>query len=247
MKILSEDEELVLSIIKQWYTDKDAVYLAKEDQILFWGPINGDRSNLGWNRLKPKETIAIIRATKIPVGVMHLCSETLLQAAAQEEGRAFIQAVEVHGTVEEGYFNLYTAKAYFKRTQQFVTLESILAREILRYFEVIKDNIKVKDCNEIMASAIIKLKLPTLSVMARNSLLREEAARMGYVERSQAATYDLCWFDAEGKRQVARCFKHPNFKRCKMSWTQQEFDEAVEYICESYRTDEFVSKMVQPT
>ena len=36
MSEFTEDQEVVLDIIKEWLKEQDAAFLAKEEQIVFW-------------------------------------------------------------------------------------------------------------------------------------------------------------------------------------------------------------------
>ena len=55
MSEFTADQEVVLQIIKEWLRTKDAAFLAREEQVVFWGPVDGNLRKQGWNKLKLKE------------------------------------------------------------------------------------------------------------------------------------------------------------------------------------------------
>ena len=141
MTDFNEDQEIVLSIIKEWLRDGDKSFLAREDLVVFWGPIDGNLKKQGWNKLKLKEAVSIIRATKVPVGLMKHCSEDLLRAAAQEEERTYICGVTViSGMVSPGYFNFHSQKRSCCEV-----IEHRIAIHLISELEALDQNIMWKD------------------------------------------------------------------------------------------------------
>ena len=69
MSEFTDDQEIVLEIIKLWLREQDAAFLAREELVVFWGPLDGNLRKQGWNKLKLSEAVSIVRTTKVPVGV----------------------------------------------------------------------------------------------------------------------------------------------------------------------------------
>ena len=104
-----DDKEIALECCKLWLRTEDANYLAKEDKIVIWTAFNPESKRGEWTRYSPKEACRIIKATRAGFAAMRFVKPDVLIMAAQEEGRAFKQAVKSRSTVPPEYFNLERA------------------------------------------------------------------------------------------------------------------------------------------
>lgn len=103
------DKDLALEVCKQWLREMDASYLAKEDVFILWEGFNPESKKGSWVKYKVKEACRIIKATRAGFAAMRFIKPDVLLMAAQEEGRAFKQAVKSRSTTPPEYFNLERA------------------------------------------------------------------------------------------------------------------------------------------
>lgn len=101
-----DDKEIALETCRQWLIDNDAVYLAKEDQIIMWVHFNPESKRGEWARYKLKEACRIIKATRSGFDAMKFIKPDVLILAAQEEERTYKQSVKSRSTVPPEFFNL---------------------------------------------------------------------------------------------------------------------------------------------
>lgn len=177
----SQDEEIVLEILKDWLEENDAAFLAKDDIVVYWGNPTGDIQKQDWVKLKVVEAVNIVKATKVPVGLMKYCSADMLKAACQEEGRTYICGVEVHGHVNPEYFNYnkYTAP-------KAESLEHRVAVFILAELQGIDQNILWSQVAYIFEQTLKYIKRPVPNALQRNKFIRYGVSKTNFVERRAA-------------------------------------------------------------
>lgn len=101
-----QDRIIALETIKMWLDEHDAVYLAKENIVLYWEHFSPESKKGEWVRLKPAEASRIIKATRAGFEAMKLIKLDLIMQAAQECERVYKQAVYSRSNVPPEYFNL---------------------------------------------------------------------------------------------------------------------------------------------
>lgn len=111
-----EERHIALEIIKMWFNEHDAVYLAKEDVVVHWLSFNPDSKRGEWNKLSLRETVRIIRATRSKFTAMKFINPELVLLGAQELGRTYKQGVTSRSVVPEEYFN-FNRVGYFTESE----------------------------------------------------------------------------------------------------------------------------------
>jgi len=218
MEQFSEDQEIVLEIIKAWFAENDAAYLAKEDIVVVWGHPNGDIQNTGWIKYKTAELVNIIRSTKVPVGIMRYCTLDMLRAACQEEGRTYICGVDVGGEVKPEYFNYRRYKGSICETA-----EHHIAIYLVAELQAQSENVIWSDLAYMFEQALKYCKVSKPNVRNRNSFLRYAIAKTDYVERRATKSYNGRYVQREnGKLKQYTCIKLPYRSGLKKDWTKQQ-------------------------
>lgn len=222
--LLSDDQELVLSIIKEWYEELDAAYLAIENQVVYWGPLNGNVRQQGWNKLKLSDALKIVRATRVPVGVMKLCTEELMIAAAQEEDRAYQQGVSTSANlVSKEFFNFahHSGQEYRPAAE---VLEHRIAIHLIAECQARDLNVRWLDLAEMFDMCSAELGRQRQTRVQRNKFLRyglnDTAYELRQLTGGKNARY--VWTDEHGKTWQLNCIKLPHISGCKIEWTPQE-------------------------
>lgn len=105
-KANEQDRIIALETIKMWLEEHDAVYLAKENIVLYWEHFSPESKKGEWIKLKPAEASRIIKATRAGFDAMKLIKLDLIMQAAQECERVFKQSVYSRSNVPPEYFNL---------------------------------------------------------------------------------------------------------------------------------------------
>jgi hypothetical protein len=213
----SEDQEIVLEIIKNWLEENDASYLAKEDIVVHWGNPTGDITKEDWVKYKTSELVGIIKATKVPVGIMKYCTNDVLRAACQEEGRTFICGVEVRGNVKPEYFNYFKKSALINETA-----EHKIATGLLIELQAINENILWADLSYIFEQALKYCKIKIPSAIHRNNFLRYAIEKTDFVERRATKNFNGRYTTTvNGKLVQYTCIKLENRSGIKV-WTKPE-------------------------
>jgi len=214
----SEDQLIVLEIIKGWLDENDAAYLAKEDIVVHWGNPTGDIQQQGWVKYRCSEIANIIRATLVPVGVMRHCTTDMLKAACQEEERTYICGVEVTGDVKSQYFN-YTKY----RNPKAETVEHEIAVHLVAELHALSENIIWKDLVYIFEQALKYCKVDVPNAQNRNNFLRYGIAKTDFVERRANKSYNGRYVQKEnGKIVQYTCLKLPYRSGLKRDWTKSQ-------------------------
>lgn len=210
----SNDQEIVLDIIKQWLEENDVSYLAKEDIAVYWGNPTGDIQRQDWVKYKCPEIVNIIRATKVPVGVMKHCTTDMFKAACQEEGRTYICGVEINGDVKPEYFN------YLRyRNPLSETIEHKIAVHLLAELQGLSENIIWKDLAFLFEQALKYCKVEIPNVISRNKFLRYGIAKTDFIERRASKNYNGRYVQKEsGKIVQYTCIKLPYRSGLKKDW-----------------------------
>lgn len=216
---LTEEQETTLGIIKEWLIDQNAVFLAMEDRIVFWASVGNIRKQ-GWQKLNMKEAVNIIRATKVPIGLMHLCKADLVRAAAQEEDRTYIAGCDVVGEVEEGYFN-YNKNNRIGRVCELP--EHRIAVRLLVEMEQLQENIVWSDLAYIYEQAVKYCELPAPTRVQRNIYLRYGMNNTEYIERRSTPSFNGRYLIKEATGLKAyTCIKLPHRSGVKKNWSKDD-------------------------
>jgi len=214
----SEDQEIVLEIIKAWLEENDANYLAKEDIVVYWGNPTGDIQRQDWAKYKCSEIVNIIRATKVPVGVMKHCTNDMFKAACQEEERTYTCGVEVNGDVKPEFFN------YFRyRNPLAETVEHKIAVHLAAELQGLSQNIIWKDLVYLFEQALKYCNVEIPNVRNRNNFLRYGLAKTEFVERRASKDYNGRYVQKEnGKIVQYTCIKLPYRSGLKRDWSKDD-------------------------
>lgn len=224
MSEFTADQEVVLQIIKEWLRAKDAAFLAREEQVVFWGPIDGNLRKQGWNKLKLKEATSIIRSTQVPVGIMKHCTEDMLRAAAQEEGRTYVCGVTVlSGAVSPEYFN-FAAQA----RSVCEVLEHRAAIFLIAELEALNQNVMWRDLTCMYEKLLTQLGLEIPNSHQRNGFLRYGLQESAFVEKRNSKTFNNRYVIREdGKLRQLICIKLPHKSGIKDNWTAEEMQAVI--------------------
>ncbi|AHJ10547.1 hypothetical protein Spp001_39 [Shewanella phage Spp001] len=220
----TEDQELVLDIMKEWLREQDAAFLALEEQVVFWAPIDGNVRKYGWIKLKLKEAVSIVRATKVPVGLMKHCTDDMMRAAAQEEDRTYVRGVTiVGGVVSPEYFNFHTNKRSVCERD-----EHIFAVLLVSELEQLQCNIMWKDLSYLYEQGLKYLGLPIPNVQQRNGFLRYGLNESPFIEKRNNKRYNGRYVIREnGKLRQLICIKLPDVSGIKEDWTRDEMRRVI--------------------
>ena len=177
MSYHDDDKGIALSTCKQWLNDNDAVYLAKEDVIIMWVHFNPESKRGEWQRYKMKEACRIIKATRAGFSAMKYIKPEMLMLAAQEEERAYKQAVKSRSTVPPEFFNL-------ERAGHFNNLE-MLTLCLLQELVGRGQNIEAVCLGELMKELFLAKGFAVPNRTLRWKLLRAVAQEAGVVVRDR--------------------------------------------------------------
>lgn len=219
MSHFTDDQEIVLEIIKQWLRNQDAAFLAREELVVFWGPIDGNLRKQGWNKLKLNEAVSVVRTTKVPVGVMKHCTADLMRAAAQEEGRAYIAGVTVvGGAVSPEYFNFHSNKRSVCET-----IEHRVAIHLICELEALDQNVMWHQVAYLYEQCLKYMKLEVPNCMQRNNFIRYGLQESAFIEKRNSKRYNGRYVIREGgKLRQLICIKLPHKSGIKEDWTKDE-------------------------
>lgn len=180
---LTADQEFVLEVIKKWITTNEAAYLAKEDQLIFWGHVTIHTA--GWERLTCKQASNIIKSTEIPVGLMKYCTADMVVAAAQEVDRVFTCAVDIHGEVKKEFFNLRK-----KSAPKAETLEHRIAKILFIELLAMSENILWTDVTALYDAVLKKMGLKGTHAIGTNKILRYGLTGTPFIERRATKNFN---------------------------------------------------------
>lgn len=219
MADFSDDQEIVLELLKDWLREKDAAFLAREELVVFWGPIDGNLRKQGWNKLKLKEAVSVVRSTKVPVGIMKHCTEDLMRAAAQEEARTYIAGVTVvGGAVSPEYFNYHSNKRSVCET-----IEHRIAVHLISELEALDQNIMWHHVAYLYEQALRYMGLTIPNSMQRNGFIRYGLNESPFIEKRNTKRYNGRYVIREnGKIRQLICIKLPHKSGIKDEWTKDE-------------------------
>jgi len=225
MSEFNEDQEIVLDIIKNWYNELDAAFLAKEGLIVHWSSLNGDVRNKGWVKLKLREAASIVRATRVPVGVMKYCTEDMFRAGAQEEGRTYIQGCTVVGDAADGYFNYNTKAAIGAISEK---PEHKLAVSLIAEFVALDENVMWCDLAFMYEKALERLSIPVPHAVLRNKFLRYGLSGTQFIEKRNNKRYNGRYVIREnGKLRQLICIKLPHRSGMRDAWGTNEMRKII--------------------
>ena len=157
-----------------WITERNAVYLAKEDLITYYTSDTGLASDYRWVKLSLAEAKRIIHVTLLD-GVTQMDSSHLLRAF-QEEARVYEYGVSTPRQTKPTIFNFMLNA----ETSMGDALGNMIAEELLasNYTAV-----KYMDVRYILASTALRLGLD-LSTKDMSHLLHKHMTNSGYVMRT---------------------------------------------------------------
>ena len=219
----SEDQELVLTILKEWLGEKDASFLAKENMVVYWGNPTGDIQVQDWIKLKASEAANIVKATRVPVGIMKYCTEDMLKAACQEEGRTYIAGVDCRGEVKKEFFN-------FRRFSgpRSETPHHVIAVHLIAELHALGKNILWRDVTYLYEQALKYLKLDIPAARNRNVFLRYAIAKTDFRERKNTKDFNGRYVQRRnGKCVQFTCIKLDYVSGVKEDWTRPEMRELI--------------------
>lgn len=225
MSEFNADQELVLDIMKQWLQEQDASFLAKEEQIVHWGPLEGNQMRMGWVKYKLREALNIIRTLRVPVGIMKYCTEDLLRAAAQEEGRAYICGVETYSNhTSPDYFNFHK---YGKATC--ITKHHEIAVGLIQQVRMYDENIKWLDLVYLYEQSCKYCGMPVPVATKRNGFLRYAITQTDFIERNLRGKVDKRYQIRypDGKEIRLTCIKLDHKSGYKKEWSKEEMRNVV--------------------
>lgn len=176
-KSTEQDREIALEIIKHWLKEHDAVYLAKENRIVYWQHFSPESKKGEYVKLHPLEACRIIKATRAGFAAMRFVKTDLLLLASQESERAYKQGIFSRSNAPSEYFN-------FCRSTHFNKFE-LLTLCILQELVGRGWNIEAVCLGTLMANVFEKAGFVVPSRTFRWRLLRTVADEAGMVVRDR--------------------------------------------------------------
>lgn len=140
---ITDEQELLLAILKEWIKELDASYLAKEDVIVYWGKNPDNEIESDWQFLKLPQAARIIKTTRVPFHLMRKCNAELLLLAFQEEDKVFVQGVNGH-TARQGCFSFER-----RRPQWECPYKTVIVR-IFAELKKMRKNVRMLDLRQIV-------------------------------------------------------------------------------------------------
>ena len=177
---MTNDEEVVVELIKEWFEQQDAALLAKENQIVFW-------ENNAWVIWTMREAVSIFKAIKIPFGLMKVCDDNAVRVAALELNRSYIAGVNSRTAVTPQYFNFH--RDVVKLGTDYGDYKDEIVKRAIDLFELMSVNIKITDIAKVLDYAMNYLEQPALSSQERNALIRKHIVGTQFKERNGNSRY----------------------------------------------------------
>ncbi|WJM94040.1 hypothetical protein QDY63_14585 [Pseudomonas brenneri] len=177
---MTNDQEVVVELLKTWMEKHDIALLAKENQIVFW-------ENEAWVMWTMKEAVNIFKATLIPFGLMKICDDNAVRIAALELNRSYIAGVNSPTVIQPQYFNLH--RNAVKLGNDFGCYKEEIVRNLISHCESRRVNILLTDLGRILDFAMSYLEQPKLSSQERNDLIRKAIVGTQYKERNYNSRY----------------------------------------------------------
>ena len=180
---LSKDEEIVLDLIKGWFESRNAAFLAREEQVIYWDNLTGKPE---WVRLSLKETTSVIKTSEVPFGLMKHCTKDMVIAAAQEDGRAYTQAVKSNNVnIRADLFNLNVMTTPTKETPYHE-----VAVALIQELRLLNENILWKDVVRFYEQFVDEAGLEKPNRNRRNSYIRYALGSSEFEEKRATNTYN---------------------------------------------------------
>ena len=177
---MTNDQEVVVELLKKWMEQHDSALLAKENQIVFW-------ENEVWVVWTMKEAVNIFKATLIPFGLMKLCDDNAVRIAALELNRSYIAGVNSKTVIQPQYFNFH--RNAVKLGNDFGNYKEEVVRKVIELFESMMVNVKLTDIGYILDYAMEYLEQPKLSSQERNEFIRKLIVNTQFKERNYKSRY----------------------------------------------------------
>lgn len=186
---MNNEQEIVCELIKEWFVANNAAYLAKENQICFWGKLRSAVDDDEWVIWSMREAANIFKATIIPFGLMKECTADVIMLAALELGRSFVSGVHSDVEVLPQYFN-YNREALRVEVKD-IDFSLELMTRIVRNFERATINVLIKDVGMVFNKCYTMLELAPMTRNKRNILLRRvlESKNCLYKEKNYSNRY----------------------------------------------------------
>jgi hypothetical protein len=135
-----------IDVCVSYIEDKNANYLAKEGQVVYYTSLTGRQSDQVWVKHSMSETIRIIKSTKL--AAFKDLKEFHVLSAFQELGRVYEFAAKSRHAVAEGVFNYYahanidmSAQIAVAMTEAFIMrgFIALLGNEVIElYYDILK-------------------------------------------------------------------------------------------------------------
>ncbi|MBG6242964.1 MAG: hypothetical protein EKE20_14600 [Candidatus Symbiopectobacterium sp. Dall1.0] len=174
---MKDDRVIALEIAKQWFRELDASYLAKEDIIVHWKPFTPESKRGEWIKLKPHQAVRIVKSTRAVLKVMRYINVDILRAAAQEDGRMYVQGITTKGVAPTEYFN-------FNRTETFTRFELLISC-VIKILVGHGWNTRIIDLSKIINTTFSKKGFKILSANKRNVIIDNVAQESGVIVRGR--------------------------------------------------------------
>ena len=177
---MTNDQEVVVELLKKWMEQHDSALLAKENQIVFW-------ENEAWVVWTMKEAVNIFKATLIPFGLMKICDDNAVRIAALELNRSYIAGVNSKTVIQPQYFNFH--RSAVKLGNDFGNYKEEVVSRVIELFESMQVNVKLTDLGYILDYAMGYLEQPKLSSQERNEYIRKLILNTQFKERNYKSRY----------------------------------------------------------
>jgi len=177
---MTNDQEVVVELIKDWMEKHDSALLAKENQIVFW-------ENEAWVIWTMKEAVNIFKATLIPFGLMRVCDDNAVRVAALELSRSYIAGVNSKTVIQPQYFNFHRSAVALGTDHS--NYKEELVRRVIDMFGECGVNVKLTDVGRLLDYAMNYIEQPALSSQERNELIRKLIVGTQFKERNYKSRY----------------------------------------------------------
>ncbi|MBI0275439.1 hypothetical protein I6H07_06270 [Hafnia alvei] len=174
---MRDDRQVALEIVKAWFRDMDAAFLAKEDVVVHWESFNDSTKKGEWIKERPGAVARIIKSTRANLNLMRYVTIDLVRTAAQELERMYVQGVNTKGVAPKEYFN-------YNRTESY-TRDELLVACVLKALVGKGWNTEIKDLHSIVVMAQAKINMEPISNQKLNKAVRVVGQESGMILRDR--------------------------------------------------------------
>lgn len=160
---MTDEQTIVLEMVKDWLETNDVNVLAAEQVVVQWSSVDGSTANLGWLKTPLKEIVSILKGTTIPMQLMKHMNIDMLMGAAQESERIYERGVTVYGECLPQFLN------YAERRK--LSAHELLIKEVIKLSLETKTNVDGVCVYNAIDKAMAKSNIDLPTSVARNRII----------------------------------------------------------------------------